>query len=86
MGVSHESVELGTGLFRAGHALVGVLAHDLLAAAPGVLAELSQLHFWILMAVGGAHPGVECHTGDVWRLLLRRSMCSDTFLLSHVAS
>jgi hypothetical protein len=64
MGVRHEAVEFGAGFFEAGYAMVDVFARNVPTTAPGALAELSELHSWILMAFGGTHPGVQCHAGD----------------------
>jgi hypothetical protein len=64
VGVSHEVVEFRTGFLGAGDAMIGIFIDNLPATALGIFVQFAQLHFWILMAVGGAHPGVKGNAGN----------------------
>jgi len=55
--VSHQAVERGPRVFRSGHA-VDVLSGDCQTTVLRIFPEFAQLHFGVLMAVGGADTGV----------------------------
>ena len=44
--------------------MIGIFIDNLPATALGIFVQFAQLHFWILMAVGGAHPGVKGNAGN----------------------
>jgi len=79
--VGHHAVELGPRVFRAGDAVVDILADDLERAPLGVLAQLVELNFRVLIAVG-RDPGIERNRADFLSGCCSRfTICGSQFCL-----